>query len=94
MPTSAGNRTAWVERNPVWCGGHPWMGTGLVFTRWSYPLPVCAPMLQAEAFRVAWHLNKKAWFHGLVTLARGEPCLLSLPMAPLDIPLTFDQPAA
>jgi hypothetical protein len=69
------------------------MGCGLLFTRWSYPLPVCAPLLQAEAYRVAWHLNKKRWFHGEVELARGAPILLSLPEPPLDMPLTFDPPA-
>jgi hypothetical protein len=86
-------RVAWVERNPVWCGGIPWRGTALVYTRTSYPLPVCAPLPQAEAFRVCWHLNHKQWFHGLVTLARGAPCLLSLPEPPLTEPLTFDPPA-
>ena len=33
----------------------------------------------AEAFRVAWHLNRKQWFHGLVQLARGPAILLSIP---------------
>jgi hypothetical protein len=68
------------------------MGTGLVYTRASYPLPVCAPLPQAEAFRVCWHLNKKQRFHGMVELARGAPVLLSLPAAPLTEPCTFDPP--
>ena len=76
----------------MWSAGTRWYGCGLLFTRWSYPLPVCAPLPQAEAFRVAWHLNRKSWFHGEVALARGAPILLSLPEAPLEAPLTFEPP--
>ena len=36
----------------------------------------------AEAFRVAWHFNRKQWFHGLVQLARGPAILLSIPEEP------------
>lgn len=40
-------------------------------------------MPTAEAFRVAWHVNRKQWFHGMVTLARGAPILLSIPEEPV-----------
>ena len=80
MPRSA--RSAWVERNPIWAAGSRWYGCGLLFTRDSFPAPVCGPMPMAEAFRVAWHVNRKQWFHGVVQLARGAPILLSIPEEP------------
>lgn len=53
-----------------------------MITRDSYPGPVCGPLPIAEAYRVAYHLNRKQWFHGQVQLARGAKILLSIPEEP------------